>query len=218
MAANAGVIQFERRALRIQGSPASPNGTVNTNILVFSNAAAPIQSTVNGVPGTTTYPIGTTFVAPVETSGTWINVVTGDTASGTGFKFCRKGVFEVCVKATEVAANTTAGQLGITLDQAAALDTVVAGTQTTLSDSVLDFTNVDGLADSVIPMIVQTKLYITDRLAGGAQPSTNLTTTRGVGVMRIIVNDTANGEIADAMFTAASYRLTIYAENEISGT
>jgi hypothetical protein len=214
---NSGVTQFERRGLRIQGSPASPNGTVNTNILVFSAAAAPIQMTIGGVPGTTTYPIGTTFVAPVGLSGNWINVVANDTASGTGFKFNRKGVYEMTVQATEVAANTTAGQFGITLDQALALDTVAAGTQATLSDSVLAFTNVDGLADSVIPMIVRTVLYITDRLAGGAQPSNDLTTTRGVGVVRVIANDANNGEIADAMFTAASYRATIYGINEIWG-
>ena len=217
MGAQNGVIQVERRALRIQGTAASPNGTVNTNLLAFTAAAAPIQMTINGVPGTTTYPIGTTFVAPVENSGNWINVV-NSAAAGTGFKFNRKGVYRMDVAANDSTASTALAQIGITLDQAAALDTVAAGTVSALSDTVLQWGNLDGLADCSIPLLVTTPLYITDRLAGGAQPSADLTTTRGVGVVRVIINDQANGEIADATLVVAQIRATIYMENEISGT
>lgn len=213
---NSGVTQFERRGLRIMGSPASPNGTVNTNVLAFANAPAPIQMTIGGVPGTTTYPIGSTLVAPVGLSGNWINVV-NSTAAGSQFKFNRKGVYDVQIAANDDTAITALAQIGITLDQAAALDTVAAGTVAALSDSVLAWANGDFLADSSMPILARSIVYITDRLAGGAQPSADGTTTRGVGVLRFIVNNQANGEIADATLVVGLIRATIYGINEIWG-
>lgn len=218
MGAQNGVIQVERRALRIQGTGATVAGTTNTNVVAFTGAAVAFQMTINGVPGTSTYPIGTTYVAPLENSGNWINTVNSVTA-GTGFKFNRKGVYFVSLKADGDAtlAATAGAQLGITLDQAAGLDTVAAGTVTALSDTVLDYCVTDAIANAGVPVVTAQYVYITDRLAGGAQPSADLTTTRGVGVMRFIANNNANAVIGAAL-TVASIRATIVMSNEISGT
>lgn len=215
MGAQNGVVQMERRGLRIQGTGATVAGTVNTNIIAFTSAAAQFQSLV-GTTGVGAYPIGTTYVAPVENSGTWINTV-NSAAAGTGFKFCRKGIYKVSLAADATAGDTAGSQLAITMDQAAALDTVAAGSVSLLSDSVLDFNNTDGVAAASIPSRCDVLVYVTDRLAGGAQPSADLTTTRGVGVMRFLANNNANAVVATA-FIVTSIRAAILMENEIVGT
>lgn len=217
MSSNNGVVQYERRSLSIQGTAASPNGTTNTNLIAFTGLATPQQMTINGVPGTTSYPIGTTFVPPLENSGTWINVV-NSAAAGTGFKFCRKGIYRVTLAADEIAANAAGAQIGITLDAIAGLDVFATGVVASLSDSVLGWGNILGVAANAMAVVVQPPdLYITDRMAGGAQPSANLTTTRGLGVMRMIINDAAGGEVADTVFTVTSIRATINGVGDING-
>lgn len=214
MADNAGTIQFERRALRIQGTGATVGGSSSTNVIAFTSAAAQFQTTREGVPGTFTYPIGTTYTAPAENSGTWINAVISPTI-GTGFKFCRKGVYFVNLAADGTAGDTAGAQLAITLDQGVALDTVAAGTVTALSDIVLDYYTTDGVAAASIPARCGVPVYITDRLANGAQPTAD-GVTRGVGVLRMLANNGANAVVATA-FVVASIRATIVAINEISG-
>lgn len=208
----------EQRGLRIQGTGATYGGTVNTNILAFTSAAALWQSTKGAVPGTSTYPIGTTYVAPTEGSGNWINTL-NDAAAGTGFKFNRRGVYQTDLYAEgdPTVAATTAVQLAISLDSAVGFDLVGAGTAATLSDSILGWQNSDAVAAAAIPLHVSVPVYITDTLAGGAQPSTNLTTTRGVGVMRMFVNNAANAAATAASLLITSIRATIVHQNDLVG-
>ncbi len=205
----------ERRGLRIQVTGATVAGTTNTNVVAFTGAAAAWQMPINGVPGTTTYPIGTTFVAPVANSGNWINTVNSVTA-GTGFKFNRRGIYQVQIDADNTIADVAAAQLAITLDQAAALDTVAAGTVAVLSDTVLAWQVIDSLADQGTPCKANATVYITDFLAGGAQPSADLTTTRGVGVVRFLANNNGNAVVATA-FIVTSIRATIVGMGDLAG-
>lgn len=184
-------------------------GTTNTNVVAFG-AAAVAQGSA--------YPIGATHVAPVAGSGTWLNIV-NDAAFGTTFKFCRRGVYQMVVRADETVANTAAFQIGITLDQALALYTVAAGTVSSATagygTSVLDFCNGDGLADSQIPAMTQATIYITDALAGGAQAAA-VVGTQGVGVVRVIANNQANGAIGTALILA-SYRASVVRTQDLAG-
>lgn len=190
----------ERRALRIQGTGATVGGAVNTNVVAFTAAAAAWQ----GSPLTTG--IGTTHVAPTAGSGNWINVV-NDTDHATTFKFNKKGVYRAQISADNTIADVAAAQLGITLDQALALYTVAAGTVSALSDSVLGWTVIDSLADQGTPCVVSADVYITDTLAGGAQAA-DAAGVQGVGVLRFIANNNANGLVATA-FIVTSIRATI---------
>lgn len=209
------MIPTESRALRIQGTGATVAGTTNTNIVAFTAAAALWQSSPGILPAVTRYPIGATFVAPTEGSGNWLNTVNSATA-GTGFKFNRRGVYLAKIDAEGTDGDTGNCQLAITLDSAAAQDVVGAGTVSALSDIVLGWQNTNGVAAVGLPCNVVAPVYVTDTLAGGAQPSADLTTTRGVGVLRFFANNAGNGLVATALIVA-SIRATITYQGDLIG-
>ena len=194
----------ERRAVFVQGTGATVAGTVNTNIIAFTGTPTNWQI---GALGTAPYPVGTTFVAPTEGSGNWLNIVNSASA-GSGFKFNRRGVYQIDLYGEGTSADTGAAQLAVTIDQGAGLDTVAAGTVSALSQSVLGWQNKQGVAATIISAHVSVPLYITETLAGGAQPSADLTTTRGVGVVRFLANNAGNAVVAPAV-VVTSIRATI---------
>lgn len=199
------LVPQQRRAIRIQGTGATVGGAVNTNVVAFTSAAAAWQGTIVGT-------VGATHVAPTVNSANWINVV-NDTDHATTFKFNRAGVYRATISADSVAAYAAGAQLGITLDQALALYTVAAGTVSALSDTVLGYlSQIDTIADVSIPFHVTADVYVTKAMAGGAQAA-DAAGVQGVGVLRFIANDNANGVVSTA-FVVASIRATIAQVND----
>ena len=192
-----------RRAMRVVGCAATVAGTTNTQIINFTGTPAVVQGTA--------LPIGTTLVAPVAASQNWLNVF-GDAVLGTTFKVNRRGVYMARLSAVETAANVAAAQIGITVDCPAA-NLAVAAPLTDATVGLIDYTNILGVASSQVPGKTFGHIYITDALAGGAQPSA---TTAGVGVIRFHASNGVSA-VVGAVYIVGTYRADIVYLNDIAG-
>lgn len=198
--------------MRIAVTAASPavvsTDPANAGVILFTGAPAVTQGTP--------YPIGTTLVAPVGNSGTWLNVASS-AASGTLFKFTRRGVYRVAAMANGTPGSVLAAQLGITVDCAAAQCVIGTSALTPASTGLIDYEDYTGVATVAVPMRAEGIAYITDALAGGAQPVPVAGTfSGGVGVMRVHATTGANAALT-TQFVVASIRAQIAQLGDVAG-
>lgn len=204
------LIPTQRRSAQVAvtGATVASADAANAGVVLFTGTPATIQGTV--------YPIGTTAVAPVTNSGNWLNIV-NSAVMGTVCKFNRRGVYIVSLYAQGTVGDTAAAQIGMTIDCTAAQCVIATSALTPASQGLLDLMDTDGAAGAGIPARVSSALYITDALAGGAQPVAGAGVfSGGVGVLRFHATNGAGAVVATA-FVVASIRATIAYTGDLAG-
>jgi hypothetical protein len=206
MTAFSNLVPTERHGLRSRSTAAAITATTNTQIILFVGAPVATQGTP--------YIIGATNVAPLAGTGNWINVV-NDAAFGSTFKFNKRGVYFCQSYAQNQVAGVTAVQIGITLDCAAA-SLLVATPLTPATVGLIDLNDFTSIADAGIPARASGLVYITDTLAGGAQP-TAVAGATGVGVLRFHASTGAGAVVGEASLIEATVRAEITRMNDMAG-
>jgi hypothetical protein len=211
MTAFSNLIPTERRALRANGTGATVASAdaANAGVILFTtNTGTIFQGTA--------YILGTTAVAPVAGSGNWINAVS-DANMGSVFKFNRRGVYMASLYAGGTVGDAAAAQIGITLDCAATIGVIGTSALTAATVGLIDLNNTDGVAAAAIPSRAAGPVYITDTLAGGAQPTSAVGVfSGGVGVLRFHATNGAGAVVATA-FIVTTIRAEIVYENDLAG-
>ncbi len=203
-------VPTERRGVRIAvtGATVASADAANAGVVLFTGAPSALQGTI--------YAIGTTAVAPTALSGNWINVV-NSSVMGTVCKFNYRGVYFARIYADGTFADTGNAQLGITLDCAAATCVIGTSALTPATTGLIDYGVSNGAADTSIPGRASGSVYITDALAGGAQPASSVGVfSGGVGVLRFHATDGANAVVGTA-FVVTSIRAEINFIKDLAG-
>lgn len=204
------LIPNERFSARVAvtGATVASADSSNAGVILFTGTPAVTQGTA--------YPIGTTAVASVAGSGNWLNIV-NSAVMGTVFKFNRRGVYQVQVYADGTLSDTAQAQLGITLDCAAATCVIGTSALTPATTGLIDYNVTNGVADAAIPSRAAGPVYITDALAGGAQPTAVAGTfSGGVGVVRLHATNGAGAVVATA-FVVTSIRAEVTRMADLAG-
>ncbi len=203
-------VPTERRGVRIAvtGATVASADAANAGVVLFTGAPSALQGTI--------YTIGTTAVAPTALSGNWINVV-NSAIMGTVCKFNYRGVYFARFYADGTLADTANAQVGITLDCAAATCVIGTSALTPATTGLIDYGVSNGVAAASIPGRAAGPVYITDALAGGAQPVASAGVfSAGVGVLRFHATDGAGAVVATA-FVVASIRAEINYQGDLAG-
>lgn len=199
--------------MQIAGTGASPNvvstDLANAGVVLFTGAPGRSQGTPVGV--------STTLSAPAAGSGTFV-IVSSAAASGTLFKFTRRGVYAASLYAQGTTNSALAAQIGMTIDCAAATCVIGTSALTPTTTGILDLADYVGAAVAIgVPMRVFAHVYITDSLAGGALPTQVAGTfSGGVGVLRMHATTGANAALT-TQFVVASVRANITYVGDCAG-
>lgn len=203
--------------MQIAVTAASPNTVstdlANAGVVLFSGAAALTDGTA--------YALGATQAAPASGSGGWLNV-TSAAATGTLFKFVRRGIYYGKMSVVGTTSSALTWQIGMTLDCAAALCVIGTSLITPATAGLIDYrTHVSGAAAaSGIPLEVNGEIYITDALAAAtaaALPTAVAGTfSGGLGVLRFHSTNGANGA-ATTQSVVADTRASIKCTGDLAG-